>query len=94
MSGSLPDYLAVPAGQLGCGTSVKVCLGGDLQDVARRMADDMRAVVAEARAEGRRPTLIVPVGPVDQYPILAGLVNDRRDDWRRDSADSTTTWKR
>jgi glucosamine-6-phosphate deaminase len=57
-------------------------VAGDLQDVARRMAGEMLAVVVAARAEGRRPTLIVPVGPVDQYPLLAGLINDRRDDWR------------
>jgi glucosamine-6-phosphate deaminase len=82
MTTALPEYLDVPPDRLGCGTPVTVCVAGDLQDVARRMAGEMLAVVVAARAEGRRPTLIVPVGPVDQYPLLAGLINDRRDDWR------------
>lgn len=82
MSDAWPDYLALTPERLGQGSPVKVCVAGDMQDVARQMAGEMAAVVAAARAEGRRPTLIVPVGPVDQYPLLARRINDRRDDWR------------
>ena len=45
------------------------------------MADDMLRAVAAARAEGRRPTLIIPVGPVDQFPLLAEQINRRRESW-------------
>jgi len=82
MIAGLPDYLHVPAEKLGCGTPVRVCLCGDADDLARRMAQAMVDVVAAARAEGRQPTLIVPVGPVDQYPLLADWINARGADWR------------
>jgi glucosamine-6-phosphate deaminase len=42
----------------------------------------MLDVVADARREGRLPTLIVPVGPVDQFPILAEWINQGRAPWR------------
>jgi glucosamine-6-phosphate deaminase len=79
---TIPDYLSIPAEQLGRGTTVKVRRCGDMDDVARAMAQAMLDVVAAARREGRRPTLIVPVGPVDQFPVLAGWINQQRDDWR------------
>jgi glucosamine-6-phosphate deaminase len=79
---TIPDYLSIPAEQLGRGTTVKVRCCGDMDDVARDMAQAMLDVVAAARREGRQPTLIVPVGPVDQFPVLAGWINQRRDDWR------------
>ena len=78
----VPDYLAIPADQLGVGTTVKVHCCGDMAELARRMADSMLAVVATVQREGRRPTLIVPVGPVDQFPLLAAEINVRRADWR------------
>jgi glucosamine-6-phosphate deaminase len=35
----------------------------------------MKAEIVTANKEERRATLIIPVGPVDQYPILAGMLN-------------------
>jgi len=78
----MPDYLAVPAAELGRGTNVTVRIVGDAGDLAKVMADDMADVVAAAQAAGRRPTLIVPVGPVDQFPILAQRINASGADWR------------
>ena len=78
----VPEYLSVTPDQLGLGTTVRVHRCGDMADVARRMADDMLAAVSSAQSEGRCPTLIVPVGPVDQYPVLAAEINRRRADWR------------
>jgi len=82
MSHAVPDYLGVPADHLGRGTTVKVLPCGDADDLARRMAQAMADVVADARREGRRPTLIVPVGPVDQFPMLADWINQQGEDWR------------
>lgn len=82
MSFTMPEYLSVPGERLGEGTPVKVHGAGDMEDVARRMARDILALVAAVRREGRAATLIVPVGPVDQFPLLADAINRQHDDWR------------
>lgn len=78
----LPDYLSVPAARLGVGTPVKVRVLGDQMAVARDMAGAFREEFMRAAAEGRGATLIVPVGPVDHYPILAEMINGERIDCR------------
>jgi glucosamine-6-phosphate deaminase len=76
--GLLPDYLTVPADELGRGQQVRVRILGAVTSVADDMARAMLDVIRDARAEGRAATLIVPVGPVDQFPVLARLVNAER----------------
>src|SRR6476619_1662762 len=82
MSWQPPDYLRVPADQLGRGTPVKVRVRGDQQDVAEDMAGAILEVIRECHAAGRAATLILPVGPVDQFPILAHRINENRVDCR------------
>ena len=82
MSVEVPEYLSVGADQLGQGVPVKVRVVGDMDDVARDIARVMLETVEAARKEGRSATLIVPVGPVDQYPVLAEMINRERSDWR------------
>jgi len=67
----LPDYLRVPANELGRGTKVKVVVKNDMAAIGQAMADDMFGKILRAREEGRNATLIVPVGPVDEFPVLA-----------------------
>lgn len=74
----LPDYLSIPAEQLGTGTPVKVRQVGDMSDLARVLAEDMKSEILSANAEDRNATFIIPVGPVDQYPILADMLNTQR----------------
>src|SRR5262245_59465536 len=74
MSPSLPSYLRIPPEELGCGQPVKVRVLGDMAAIAEDMAREMAAAVRDTRAA----TLIVPVGPVDQFPLLAQRVNDSR----------------
>ena len=78
----LPDYLKVSAGDLGKGTPVKVRILGDMASVGRDLAEAMRREILDARDAGRGATLIVPVGPVDQFPLLAQMINDQRIDCR------------
>jgi glucosamine-6-phosphate deaminase len=73
-----PDYLRVPPAQLGRGTPVKVRVLGDAVDLARDLAEAMFAEILAGEISGRGATLIVPVGPVDQFPILARMVNERK----------------
>jgi glucosamine-6-phosphate deaminase len=82
MSVQIPEYLAVEGSQLGQGTPVKVRIIGDMDDVARDIAQVMLQAADDARAEGRAATMIVPVGPVDQYPVLAEMINKVRADFR------------
>ena len=74
----LPEYLSIPAADLGRGTNVNVTIRGDMAGIAQSVAEDMLEEIRRAKAEGREATLIVPVGPVDQYPILARMVNEEK----------------
>jgi glucosamine-6-phosphate deaminase len=74
----IPDYLTIPPEELGSGQRVRVRILGDMASVADDMARVMAEFVRDARAGGRGATLIVPVGPVDQFPVLARLVNAER----------------
>jgi glucosamine-6-phosphate deaminase len=79
---NIPDYLQVPPIELGRGQPVKVCIGGDQQDVAEKLAYAILHEILESHDAGRAATLILPVGPVDQFPILANLINERGLDCR------------
>jgi len=82
MATLFPDYLTISRPELGKDTSVHVRVVGDADDVARDMATDMLESILSARKDDRALTMIAPVGPVDQFPILADLINQRRVDCR------------
>src|SRR2546425_10648333 len=73
-----PEYLRIPPEQLGHGQPVKVRIGGDAEALAQAMAEQMAVCIRDGLAAGRGATLIVPVGPVDQFPILARRINRER----------------
>jgi glucosamine-6-phosphate deaminase len=73
-----PAYLKVTEEELGYGTPVKVRVVADMQAIAGDMAAAMLKEIQDAAAQGRGATLIIPVGPVDQFPVLAKLVNEAR----------------
>ena len=73
-----PYHLSIPATELGCGTPVKVRVLGDIASIAQDFALTIKAEILAAHAAGRGGTFIVPVGPVDQFPILARMVNEER----------------
>jgi glucosamine-6-phosphate deaminase len=78
MTTGLPSYLSIPAGELGHGQPVRVRVLGDMASLATDMARHMAEVFRGKNQEGRGATLIVPVGPVDQFPVLARLLNAER----------------
>src|SRR5947209_4039632 len=73
-----PDYLCVSAADLGNGQPVKVRMLGDAHSLAEDMAEAMLSEIVQGERTGRGATLIIPVGPVDQFPILAYLLNEQR----------------
>jgi glucosamine-6-phosphate deaminase len=74
----LPEYLSVPPESLGSGTSVKVRILGDMQSVGQDLALTLKAEIVQGNEEARPVVFIIPVGPVDQYPILAQMLNDEK----------------
>jgi glucosamine-6-phosphate deaminase len=74
----LPEHLKVSAADLGKGTSVKVRILGDMASIGRDLAATLKQEIVAGTQEGLGATFIVPVGPVEQYPILARMVNEER----------------
>ncbi len=82
MSYQVPEYLTIGPDGLGKGTPVKVRTCGDMEAIASDMARVMAETIRQAQQEGRNATLIIPVGPVDQFPVLAEMINRQRIDCR------------
>ena len=82
MMAAWPPYLDVEPQGLGRGTPVRVIIRGDIADLARHMALAMFEEITQAQQRGSAATLIVPVGPVDQFPLLAQMINEQRIDCR------------
>lgn len=75
MTTQFPDYLKISRDVLANETAVKLSIVKDMPDIAQHMATSMLRVIKAAEQNGHPATLIVPVGPVDQYPILANMLN-------------------
>jgi len=82
MIAGFPDYLSIGRDGLGRGVTVAVRICGDMADIANDMERVMLETILHARQEGRSATLIVPVGPVDQFPVLAEMINQQGCDCR------------
>jgi glucosamine-6-phosphate deaminase len=78
MASPLPEYLSIPPQDLGRGTSVRVEIIGDIGDVARHFAQALFDEIGN-KAD---VTMVLPVGPVDQFPLLAQMINQARLDCR------------
>ena len=78
----MPAYLDVTPQRLGNGTPVRVRVLGDMASVASDFADVMLDEIRRAQRDGRPGTFIIPVGPVDQFPLLADRVNREHVDLR------------
>jgi glucosamine-6-phosphate deaminase len=74
----LPDYLRISAADLGKGQPVTVCCLSDAHSLSRNLAGAMLSEIRQAEGSGRGATLIVPVGPIEQFPILARLINEQK----------------
>jgi glucosamine-6-phosphate deaminase len=78
---TLPQYLRIPPDELARASQVRLEIVPDLpalfQHFARHIADEIKT----NNAAGKPTRLILPVGPVDQYPILARLCNAERISW-------------
>lgn len=78
MPTQFPDYLKITRENLAKDTAVNLTIVKDMPDVAQHMATAILGIIEAAKQKGHPATLIVPVGPVDQYPILAEMLNERQ----------------
>jgi glucosamine-6-phosphate deaminase len=76
--GRLRDWLAVGADELAARARVPFTLTETREELHRLFADELFDDLATARREDRSLSLIVPVGPTGQYPVLAARVNEER----------------
>jgi glucosamine-6-phosphate deaminase len=83
MTVCFPEYLNVPAEKLGHKSGVAVQrIPGGKEELGKHLALTMLGVIQNASANGNNATLIIPVGPVDQYPFLVQMINDQNIDCR------------
>lgn len=72
----LDEWLAVPPEELGSRAAVPFTLCADRAELHRRFAEEVFGEIARASEEGRRISLIMPIGPTGQFPLLAQRIND------------------
>lgn len=75
MTELFPEYLQVTSNRLTDGHNVQLHVLGDMQSLADDMAGQLADVIRQAEIQRRGATVIIPVGPVDQFPVLADLIN-------------------
>lgn len=79
----MKGYFDLKAAELADGARIPLLRLGESGEVFYELALRMIRVIEDNNAQGRRTVLIVPVGPVGQYPIFTRLVNERRTDLSR-----------
>jgi glucosamine-6-phosphate deaminase len=74
----LREWVAVPPDELAAAARVPFVLLDTREQVHQRFADDLYAEIAGARERGEEVSLIIPLGPTGQYPVLARRLNAER----------------
>jgi glucosamine-6-phosphate deaminase len=74
----LREWLAVPVDELAARSGLPFTLTETREELHRLFANELFEDIAAARREGRSISLIVPVGPTGQYPLVAQRVNEER----------------
>src|SRR5918911_321777 len=74
----LREWLEVPTDELGSRARIPFTLTETREELYRLFADELFDDLAAARRHGRRISVIVPLGPTGQYPMLAQRINDER----------------
>ncbi len=77
----LSAYLRIPADELAAASKVHLTIVPDLPAVFDHFARAIAGEIRERNQAGQPTRLILPVGPVDQYPILARICNEERISW-------------
>lgn len=78
----LLKLLTLPAEQIDDWSPVKVVIHPDLRALYSAFARSIADHVKRNNSENKPTKLILPVGPTDQYPILAEICNRENISWR------------
>lgn len=79
---NLPDFFTIPAEDLAAASPIPLTVLPDLDALFTHFARAILDEIAENNRAGRPTRLILPVGPVGQFPILARLSNEEGVSWR------------
>lgn len=78
----LPDYLTLPAAELARTSKVRLEILPDLPSLFQHFARSIADEIQENNRQGKPTRLILPVGPLGQFPILAEISNRERISWK------------
>ncbi len=93
---TLSEMLTIPTEELSKHTDIPIAVLPDLPSLYRHIARQMADLVIANNKEGRPTKMIVPVGPTQQYPEFAAIVNEERIDCRNlwtFNMDEYLTWQ-
>jgi glucosamine-6-phosphate deaminase len=79
---NLPDYLALPANELTRTAKIRLEILPDLSALYQHFARSIADEIKENNRQGKPTRLILPVGPLGQFPILAEISNRERISWK------------
>lgn len=77
----LRDYLSIPAEDLAKTSKIHLEILPDSAALYQHFAQDIADQIKANNAVGKPTRLILPVGPVGQYPLLAEITNRERISW-------------
>jgi len=78
----LAEMLKIPTKELPNHTKIPLKILPDMRGLYEHLARTMADLVVANNKEGRRTAMILPVGPTQQYPIFAEMVNKEKIDCR------------
>lgn len=76
----LTEMLKIPAEELENYTKIPIEIFPDTRSLYEHLARTMADLIIANNKEGRTTTMILPVGPTQQYPIFTEVVNKERID--------------
>jgi glucosamine-6-phosphate deaminase len=80
---NLPDYLKIPAAELERASKVRLEILPDLPALYGHFARSIADEIQENNRQGKPTRLILPVGPLGQFPVLAEICNRERISWKQ-----------
>lgn len=72
------DYYAIKKEDLGSNSKIPICKLNSITELAISMAEDIAELIRQKNMEQKKCVIILPVGPVYQYPYLVDIINKNK----------------